>query len=115
MLGACSSQKTHLICEGGLTRDGVMAPISDVSASLELFPALNRLVFRPGYLGVVTLDSRRQLYYIYDADDQTVRFANRERDDDFGELDRVNGEMSADAGNVGVYRLQCRETRPIGA
>jgi hypothetical protein len=114
-LASCSNQPDHFICDGARWPvDETPIDVSNMSATLELIPTLNRWIFRTPHYGYLKVDSNRYLFYVSSVRPEKIYFRHGPEDapSGGGQFDLINGEMSFSVDDS-IYRLDCHRATPL--
>lgn len=112
---SCSSRPSHFVCDG--TRwavDEAPHDVRNISATLELVPDINRLIFGTQHYGLLKVDSHRFLFEVARRSSEKLYFSQggEAAPTEGGYFDLINGEMYF-AVRDGIYHLQCRSATPL--
>jgi hypothetical protein len=107
------NKPAYYVCSGTKTPHGQSAqPVQRVGMQIEVYPMLNRLLFRPKEIGLLILD---QIGVMDVSDDggNTLSIANT-KGDFRGQFDRINRHLDVFTGDRtpdAEYDMYCSETR----
>lgn len=106
-----SGKSEYFDCTGTMTSNGSekSKQANNVSLKTEMVPWLNRIIFRPEYLGTAAFNSHRLYLHIFDVTDINVMMKDASGGKGMAVFDRVSRHLILNDGRD-AYDLICKPT-----